>query len=137
VRLFPQNTKVEALKRVPLFAELSKQQLTLLAKAAEDVELEPGHVLCKEGALAREFFAILEGEAKVARKGRARRRLGPGDFFGEIGLIADVPRTATVTAATPLRVFVLTRQSFRSLVGANPAVQERVLAALESRLAAD
>jgi CRP-like cAMP-binding protein len=136
VKLFSQNTKIEALKRVPLFSGLSKKELVLLAKAAEDIELDQGYVLCKEGRSGSEFFAIVEGQATVSRKGRKRDSFGPGDFFGEIALISDVPRTATVVAATPIRVFVLTRQSFRSLLIDSPVVQEKVMAALAERLAA-
>ena len=133
--LFPHDTKVDALAKAPLFAELSKQELGELAKATEDLEVEEGKVLTREGDLGREFFVIVEGDVSVTQDGNEIRRLGPGDFFGEIALIYEnARRTATVTASSPLRFFVLTRQSFRSLLEHQPEIEEKVMAALEDRL---
>jgi CRP/FNR family transcriptional regulator, cyclic AMP receptor protein len=136
--LFPHDTKVDALARAPLFRQLSKHELGELAKATEDLEVEEGKVLTREGDLGREFFVIVDGEVSVTKEGKEIRRLGPGDFFGEIALVYDNPRrTATVTATTPLRFFVLTRQSFRSLLEHQPGIEEKVMNALEERLSAD
>ena len=136
--LFPHDTKVDALAKAPLFAALSRQELGELAKATEDLEVEEGKTLTREGDLGREFFVIVDGDVSVTQDGNEIRRLGPGDFFGEIALIYDsARRTATVTAASPLRFFVLTRQSFRSLLEHQPEIEEKVMAALEERLAAD
>ena len=136
--LFPHDTKVDALAKAPLFATLSRQELGELAKATEDLEVEEGKTLTREGDLGREFFVIVDGDVSVTQDGNEIRRLGPGDFFGEIALIYDnARRTATVTAASPLRFFVLTRQSFRSLLEHQPEIEEKVMAALEERLAAD
>ena len=127
--LFPHDTKVDA---------LSRQELGELAKATEDLEVQEGKTLTREGDLGREFFVIVDGDVSVTRGGNEIRRLGPGDFFGEIALIYDnARRTATVTAASPLRFFVLTRQSFRSLLEHQTEIEEKVMAALEERLAAD
>jgi CRP-like cAMP-binding protein len=135
---FPHDTKVDALAKAPLFAALSRQELGELAKATEDLEVEEGKTLTREGDLGREFFVIVDGDVSVTQDGNEIRRLGPGDFFGEIALIYDTARrTATVTAASPLRFFVLTRQSFRSLLEHQPEIEEKVMAALEERLAAD
>jgi CRP-like cAMP-binding protein len=136
--LFPHDTKVDALARAPLFSELSKHELGELAKATEDLEVEEGKVLAREGDLGREFFVIVDGEVSVTKDGAELRRLGPGDFFGEIALVYENPRrTATVTAATPLRFFVLTRQSFRSLLDHQREIEEKVMDALEQRLASE
>ena len=133
--LFPHDTKVDALAKAPLFAALSRQELGALAKATEDLEVVEGKTLTREGDLGREFFVIVDGEVSVTQDGNEIRRLGPGDFFGEIALIYDnARRTATVTAASPLRFFVLTRQSFRSLLEHQPEIEEKVMAALEDRL---
>ena len=133
--LFSHDTKVDALAKAPLFSALSKQELGALAKATEDIEVEEGKVLTRQGDLGREFFVIVEGEVSVTQDGNEIRRLGPGDFFGEIALIYDnARRTATVTASSPLRFFVLTRQSFRSLLEHQPEIEEKVMAALEDRL---
>lgn len=135
--LFPHDTKVDALAKAPLFAALSRQELGELAKATEDLEVDEGKALTREGDLGREFFVIVEGDVSVTQDGKEIRRLGAGDFFGEIALIYDnARRTATVTAASPLRFFVLTRQSFRSLLEHQPEIEEKVMAALEERLAA-
>jgi CRP-like cAMP-binding protein len=135
--LFPHDTKVDALAKAPLFAALSRQELGELAKATEDLEVDEGKALTREGDLGREFFVIVDGDVSVTQDGNEIRRLGAGDFFGEIALIYDnARRTATVTAASPLRFFVLTRQSFRSLLEHQPGIEEKVMAALEERLAA-
>lgn len=136
--LFPHDTKVDALSKAPLFSALSKQELGALAKATEDLEVEEGKVLTREGDLGREFFVIVEGDVLVTRDDSEVRRLGPGDFFGEIALIYEnARRTATVTSASPLRFFVLTRQSFRSLLEHQPEIEDKVMAALEERLGSD
>jgi CRP-like cAMP-binding protein len=136
--LFPHDTKVDALAKAPLFSELSKQELGALAKATEDLEVEEGKVLTREGDLGREFFVIVDGDVSVTQGGNEIRRLGPGDFFGEIALIYEnARRTATVTSASDLRFFVLTRQSFRSLLEHQPEIEDKVMAALEERLSSD
>jgi CRP-like cAMP-binding protein len=91
-------------------------------------------VLTREGQSGSEFFVIIEGEVSVTKNGEEIRSLGPGDFFGEIALLEDTPRTATVIASTPLRFFVLTRQAFRSLLARQPELEGKVTAALEERV---
>ncbi len=135
MKLFSQDTKVQALKGAPLFESLSRKDLTQLARVSEDLEVEPGKVLCREGDIGHEFFVIVEGEIKVTRKGRRLALRGGGDFVGEIALLDDVPRTATVTTETPVRLFVLTRKDFRHLLDENPGVERKVLGALARRLA--
>ena len=135
MKLFSQDTKVQALKGAPLFESLSRKDLTQLARVSEDLEVEPGKVLCREGEIGHEFFVIVEGEIKVTRKGRRLALRGGGDFVGEIALLDDVPRTATVTTETPVRLFVLTRKDFRHLLDENPGVERKVLGALARRLA--
>ena len=134
MRLFNQDTKVQALKRAPLFDGLSKRELTELARVTEDLELPAGQVLCREGDTGQEFFVIVDGTTEITSKGRSFGDRGGGDFIGEIALLEDVKRTATVTAKTPLRVFVLTRQDFRRLVDQNPSVERKVMRALARRV---
>jgi CRP-like cAMP-binding protein len=134
VRLFSQNVKVEALGRAPLFEGLSRKELRELASATEDLSVEAGTVLCREGRLGREFFVIVDGEAEVTKGGRRIARRGAGEFFGEIALLTTTKRTATVTATTPLRCFILTRGDFRRVLDENPRVQRKVLDALAERL---
>ena len=131
---FSHDTKVDSLRRSPLFADLSKDELEQLAKRTEDLEVPEGKILTREGETAQEFFVIIDGEVDVTKGGTRLRTLGEGDFFGEIGLFEDVPRTATVTAVTPLRFFVLTRQSFWGMVDSMPQVERKILRALARRL---
>ena len=137
MRRASRDTKVEALRRSPLFEGLSKKDLTELARHTEDVDVSAGQVLCKEGQSGSEFFVILEGEAAITRKGTPIRTLGPGEFFGEIALVEDGPRTASVTAKTPLRTFVLTRGDFLHLLDEQPMVERKVLRALARRVCSE
>lgn len=134
MELFSRDTKVEALRRVPLFEGLSRKQLTELAMVTEDVDVEAGKVLCREGDRGQEFFVLMEGEAEVTKHGTHLVTHRSGDFFGEIALIEDVPRTATVTAKTPIRFFVLMRRPFLELLDEQPAIERQVLRALARRL---
>jgi CRP-like cAMP-binding protein len=134
--LFSHDTKADALGRCPFFAQLSRRELVELAKMTEDMEVDEGRVLTREGQSGREFFVIVDGEVSVTKDGTQVRKLSDGDFFGEIALLEDRPRTATVTAASPLRFFVLTRQSFRSLLDRQPELEQQVTQALEERLRA-
>jgi CRP/FNR family transcriptional regulator, cyclic AMP receptor protein len=137
VRLFSQNVKVEALKRAPLFEGLSKKELIELARVTEDLKVEPGTVLCREGKIGREFFVIVDGDAEVTKGGKKIATRGAGDFVGEIALLTTTTRTATVTSTTPLRCFILTQSDFRRVLDENPGVQLKVMKALAERLAAD
>jgi CRP-like cAMP-binding protein len=137
VQLFSHDSKADALARTPLFRGLSRGDLVTLARVTEDLEVPAGKVLAREGDIGQEFFVIVEGEVSVSRDGEEVRTLGTGDFFGEIALIWDSPRrTATVTAATPLRFFVLTRQSFKSLIERHEDIERCVVDALEERVRA-
>jgi CRP/FNR family transcriptional regulator, cyclic AMP receptor protein len=134
VKLFTQDTKVEALRRAPLFEGLSRKELVQLARVSEDLEVPPGKVLCKEGEAGQEFFVIIDGEVEVTRHAKRMATRAGGEFVGEIALLEQIPRMATVTAKTPLRLFVLTRRDFRRLVDENPSVEGKVLRALARRV---
>ena len=131
------NAKVELIKRVPLFSHCSKKELGLLAQIADEIDLPEGKTLMREGDRGREFFVLVEGSADVRRRNRKVNTLGGGDFFGEIALVSQRPRTATVTTSSPVRALVVTEQSFRSLLDRAPEVQRKVLQALADRVAAD
>ena len=135
MRLFNQDTKVQALRGVPLFEGLSRKELVQLERVCEDLEVKPGKVLCKEGQIGHEFFVLVDGKVQVTRKGRRVATLSNGDFLGEIALVTEIPRTATVTAETPVRFFVLTRREFHATLDKNPNVERKVLRALARRLA--
>jgi CRP/FNR family transcriptional regulator, cyclic AMP receptor protein len=131
------NAKIELIKRVPLFSHCSKKELGLVAQIADEIDLPEGKTLMREGDRGREFFVLVEGSADVRRRNRKVNTLGGGDFFGEIALVSQQPRTATVTTSSPVRALVVTEQSFRSLLDRAPDVQRKVLQALADRVAAD
>jgi CRP/FNR family transcriptional regulator, cyclic AMP receptor protein len=128
------DKKVDLIKRVPLFGECSRGELEQVASAADEIDLAEGKELMREGDRGREFFVILEGTADVTQGGEKINSLGEGDFFGEIALISDLPRTATVTSTSPVRALVLTDRSFQRLVEESPAIQRKVLEAAVARL---
>jgi CRP/FNR family transcriptional regulator, cyclic AMP receptor protein len=129
------NQKVELLRKVPLFARCSKRELAEIATLADEVDLRQGKELIREGASGREFFVLLEGQADVLKGGKRINEMGPGDFFGEIALVAPSPvRTATVKATTPVRVLVVTAQNFRRLLAGSPQIKLKVLEALAERV---
>jgi CRP/FNR family transcriptional regulator, cyclic AMP receptor protein len=131
------DAKVQAIKGVPLFSRCAKKELAEVAKLADEIDFGPGRELILEGALGREFFVLIDGEAEVQRGGRKVRTLRPGDFFGEIALIARTPRTATVTTAAESRLLVITAHSFRAMLNHQPVIATKVLTALAERLAPD
>jgi len=129
------NQKVELIKRVPLFANCSKHELEEIAHIADEIDLNEGKEMTREGSRGREFFVLLEGDADVTKDGQSINKLRAGDFFGEIALVSDTPRTATVTATSPVRALVITDRSFRRLLDESPEIQRKVLVELAERLA--
>ncbi|MDQ3778050.1 MAG: cyclic nucleotide-binding domain-containing protein [Actinomycetota bacterium] len=128
------NAKIELLKRVPLFEGCSRRDLAEIASIADEIDLPQGKELTSEGAPGREFFVLIEGDASVKKGNRRINRLSGGDFFGEIALVNDRPRTATVTADTPVRAMVITARNFKSLLQRSPQIQGKVLSAVAARL---
>ena len=129
------NAKVELIGRVPLFSRCSKKELEEVASIADEIDLSQGKVLTREGDRGREFFVLLEGSADVSKGRRKIDAIGAGDFFGEIALVSNSPRTATVTTTSPSRALVVSAQGFRSLMQRHPTIQSKVLEALAERLA--
>jgi len=128
------NAKVNLLKRSPLFEHCSKSELQQIARIADELDLREGKVLMREGERGREFFVIVSGEVEVRRKGRKAATLGPGSFVGEMALISKIPRTATVTALTPLDVLVITDRAFLSLLERTPTIAIKVTRTLAERV---
>jgi CRP/FNR family transcriptional regulator, cyclic AMP receptor protein len=129
------DAKVELISRVPLFAGCSKRELGMIANLADLIDLPEGKTLMREGELGWEFFILVDGTVRVSRGGRNHRDLAGGDWVGEIALVANVPRTATVVTTSPLRTLVLTRGGFSQLMEDVPSIPAKVLAALGERLA--
>jgi CRP-like cAMP-binding protein len=121
------------LKSVPFFSGMSKGELAAIAQQTDEVDVPAGKVLAREGDFGDEFFMIDAGTAEVTRGGEAIAELGAGDFFGEMALLEEDRRTATVTAKTPMSLIVMTRSNFRSLDRAQPAVHATVAKAIAER----
>jgi class 3 adenylate cyclase len=123
------------LHAVPFFSILGKKDLEAVAQQTDEVDVPAGKVITREGDLGHEFFVIEEGTAEVTQDGRTLNELGPGDFFGELALLEEERRTATVTATTPMRLIVMTRASFRTMDQTMPAIHAEVRAAINERRA--
>jgi CRP/FNR family cyclic AMP-dependent transcriptional regulator len=121
------------LRRIRLFAGLSRKQRKLLAMRADEVDVPAGKVLCCKGSTAHEFFVIEDGTAKVVRDGQYLDDLGPGDFFGEMGLLEDEPRNADVIARTPLRLMVLSGPALKELEREAPELARRLSRSVQQR----
>jgi CRP/FNR family cyclic AMP-dependent transcriptional regulator len=122
----------ERLKDIPLFAGLSRKERKALAPRADEVDLEEGRKIVREGE-CWEFFAIEEGTVEVRRGDQLLAEMGPGEFFGEMGLLEDTRRNATVTATSPVRLVVMTGTAFRQTARELPAVAEKLTAAVAER----
>jgi CRP/FNR family cyclic AMP-dependent transcriptional regulator len=121
------------LKAIPLFAGLSRKERRALAPRMDEVELEEGRKIVREGEFPYEFFAIEDGTAEVRRGEQFLAELGPGDFFGEMGLVGDTRRNASVIARSPMTVVVMTAPAFRQTARELPEVARRIRGAVEER----
>lgn len=125
------------LKSIPLFEEVGDEELAQIAPFATEVEVEAGRELVREGDFSYEFMAIEEGEAEVTRAGEHVADLGPGDFFGEMGLLERTLRNATVTAKSPVRLVTLTGWDLKRVERSAPEAMERIRSVLEERRQAE
>ncbi len=124
----------ELLSQVPIFEGLSKKELQTIAASGKEVTHRDGSVLAREGDSGVGFFLITQGSAKVDVGGRSRGTLREGDFFGEISLLDQGPRTATVTAAGEVTTFGLTSWVFKRLIEQNPSIASKMLKVMAQRL---
>jgi CRP/FNR family cyclic AMP-dependent transcriptional regulator len=131
------NAKTELIKSVPLFEHCSKRDLAKITRITDELDIPEGKVLITEGERGREFFVVVRGEVEVRRKGKKLATLGPGTFFGEIALLSNKPRTATVTALTPLRVLVIVDRAFVELLDTMPDLWLKVARSLAERVTPD
>ena len=123
----------EHLRSVPLFETMSEQDLRKIATFATEDSAPAGATLMREGDYANDMVAIEDGTAEVLRDGRSIGTLGPGDVFGEMALLDEDRRTATVTATAPMRLLVMTGASFRELDRSMPSIHAAVRDAIEQR----
>ena len=131
------DPKVDRLARVPLFKDLSKRDLEFLASRVDEVDLKPGQTVIREGQPTESFFILVKGSVNVTRAGKPAARLGPGDFFGEIGMLDKGPATATVVAEGPVDAMVLSHAQFRDAIKGNDGLAMQVIAAMAQRLRAN
>ncbi|MGI9602134.1 MAG: cyclic nucleotide-binding domain-containing protein [Acidimicrobiales bacterium] len=124
----------DTLKNINIFSECSTRELKAISRLITQVRKKAGADLTVEGTPGREFLIIVEGEATVRRKGKVIARLGPGDFFGELAVVAGVPRTATVTADTDMVLEALDRREFASLLDESPKLAKKILVGAVKRL---
>ncbi len=124
----------DALAGVGLFSALSRAQLRSLARLMTCVDVPTGRALTTEGEVGREFMVVVDGQASVRREGRLVATLGPGDFVGEMSLIAGTPRSATVTAETDMLVETLNRREFSTLLDESPKVARKIMVGAVKRL---
>ena len=126
----------ELIQQVPLFSELDKRDLQGLASSMKERTFEEGDTVASEGQTGVGFFIIDEGEATISVKGEERATLGHGDYFGEVALIDDGARTATITAKTPLKCYGITSWEFKPLVEANADLAWKMLQMMAKMLRA-
>ena len=130
-------TTDERLAQIPLFAGLSKKELGAVSSLATRLDVAVGKELTKQGEIGNEFVIVLDGEVDVLIDGEVVATRGPGDYFGEIALLGERPRTATVVAKTAVAIEVIGRREFRALVGDQPGIEAQLQTAMAERLDAD
>ena len=125
----------DLLKRVPIFSDLDGKELERIAASMKQRTFNAGDTVTAEGQSGVGFFVIEDGEATVTVGGDTRRRLGPGDYFGEVALLTDRPRTATITAETELRCYGMTYWDFKPLVETHGSIAWKLLQAMAKNYA--
>ena len=128
------DQKQAMLARVPLFAGLGSRHLGKIERLCDEVDVRSGFVVTREGAMANEFFVILAGRIGIDRGGQHLRDMGPGDYLGELALLAKAPRSATATALEPTRLLVLARREFNELLAEFPKIRAAVLRTVAERV---
>jgi CRP-like cAMP-binding protein len=128
------STKEDLIRAVPLFAKLDRAELARVAQLADEVDVPAGHVLMRQGSNGSEAFILAEGAASAERDGKPLASYEAGALIGEIALLAEGPRTATVTTTEASRLLVLGHREFHSLMQSNAAIQACVLEDMARRL---
>ena len=124
----------DTLKKVPLFAGLDDKELQQIASSMRERRYKAGDTVTQEGAGGVGFFVVEQGQADVSIGGESKGSVGPGDYFGEIALINESPRTATLTARTDMLCYGMTPWDFRPLVETNSAIAWKLLTAMAEKM---
>lgn len=130
------SDKIDVLKTVPMLGTMSRRHLDLIARHVDEVSVPAGKVLAREGGLCREFFVVLEGRARVEQGGKKIANIGKGEVIGEMSLIDNKPRAATVVAETAMTVLVIESRAFGVLLDDVPELRKKILVTLCERLRA-
>ena len=128
------DPKIEHLRSIPIFSACGPGDLQRVAQLVDEVDIADGQVIMREGEPATEMYIVVEGRARAERGGRRINEFGPGAVFGEMSLIAEGPRTATVVAEGPLRAFVVAHREFHSLMDGHSEFRMRVLEGLAAKV---
>ncbi len=128
------NTKTDQLQGVQMFSACTDKELAQIARACDEVTVEAGAVVVEEGTAGEDFYLIVSGEAEVSRGGRPVATVGTGQYFGELSLLDEAPRNATVTARTPMTLLRLRRREFAAVLDSWPGVAHKLLQQMARRL---
>jgi CRP-like cAMP-binding protein len=128
------DPKVELISAVSLFAGCSRGDLSGVAGLMDEVDVPAGYVLMQQGDIGREMFVIVSGRVVIERDGQQINELGPGGVVGEMALISEAPRSATVRVVEPARLLVAGHREFHSLMDANPTIRMRVLEGMATKI---
>jgi CRP-like cAMP-binding protein len=131
------DPKIDALGRVPLFAGCSRKELEFVVSRTDEVDVQVGRTLIKQGSSGDTFYLLLDGEASVQVDGRDRPPLHSGSFFGEISMLDRGPATATVVTTTPARLLVMSHAQFRDAIKANDQLLWKVMSVMAERMRRD
>jgi len=128
------DSVIEMLQNTPLWSGLTKQDLGLVARSSEERDFESGRTIVSKGEPGSGFYLILEGAVEVRSNGKTLSKLGPGQFFGEMSILNNQPRSADVVTVEPSRILFLSALSFKTLLFANPKIALTMLQEFGRRL---
>ena len=132
----PKDEKLELLAAVPLFAELGRKELQRVGQLTDVMDLSSGRVLMRQGETGSEMMVLVDGTVSVRRDGAVLAERGPGEVLGEMALLSDAPRSATVTLTSDARLLVVARREFNALMDEMPSVRAQIMECLARRLMA-
>jgi len=128
------DPKVDLIASIPIFSGMGRRELEQVAQLVDEVDVPPGRVLMRQGSAGSEMVVLVEGRVSVERNGRSIGERGPGSVFGELSLLSEGPRTATVTAIEPCRIFVAGHGAFHELMDDHPSVRLCILNGLAAKI---
>ncbi|HTT85854.1 MAG TPA: cyclic nucleotide-binding domain-containing protein [Acidimicrobiales bacterium] len=128
------STKADHLRQVQMFSACTDRELAQIARACDEMAVEAEKVVVEEGSTGEDFFLVVAGEADVIRDGHAVASVGPGQYFGELSLLDEAPRSATVRARTPMTLIRLGRREFSAVLDSWPGVAHKLLQTMARRL---